>query len=190
MQRSATGRIREIAAKRSERPPDGGRAVALQRFAYGFTLIEVLVVVTIAAILASLVILRLGEWRSGAEPAEQLERLAALIDYQCEQALFQSKPRGIRLTTEGYDFWQSTGAGWAPVPDDEVARPRAWQGEVELDLMVEDRSLAVEEAPAAPQLVCQPLGELTDFDLALRLDGQTASLLGEPGGRLAVEVSR
>lgn len=156
----------------------------------GFTLIEVLVVVTIAAILASLVILRLGQWRSGAEPLEQLERLAALIDYQCEQAMFQSRPRGVRLTSEGYDFWQTTGQGWALVPGDEVARPRAWQGPVDLDLVVEDRRVAVEEEPAAPQIVCQPLGELTAFDLELGLDGHTASLAGEPGGGLAVESLR
>lgn len=190
MQRSATGRTRDCAAQGSERTPPGARAAVLQKFSRGFTLIEVLVVVTIAAIVASLVVLRLGNWGSGTGPAEQLKRLAALIDYQCEQALFQSKPRGIRLTTEGFDFWQSTGQGWAPVPDDEVARPRAWRGEVELDLAVEERSIAIAEDPAAPQLVCQPLGELTDFDLALRVDGQTATLLGEPGGRLAVEASR
>ncbi|RFF28500.1 MULTISPECIES: prepilin-type N-terminal cleavage/methylation domain-containing protein [unclassified Wenzhouxiangella] len=153
----------------------------------GFTLIEVLVVVTIAAIVASLVILRLGTWRSGAEPVEQLDRLAALIDYQCEQALFQSKPRGVRLTSEGYDFWQSTGSGWAPLPDDEVARPRAWQGSVDLDLVVEDRAVALEAEPDAPQLVCQPLGEMTDFNLELRLAGQTAALTGDPAGQLALE---
>lgn len=153
----------------------------------GFTLIEVLVVVTIAAIVASLVILRLGTWSSGTEPVEQIERLAALIDYQCEQAMFQSRPRGVRLTSEGYDFWQTTGEGWAPVPDDEVARPRAWQGPVDLDLVVEERRVPVEESPPAPQLICQPLGELTAFDLELRLDQRSASLAGEPGGSLAVE---
>ncbi|MEE4303211.1 MAG: prepilin-type N-terminal cleavage/methylation domain-containing protein [Wenzhouxiangella sp.] len=153
----------------------------------GFTLIEVLVVVIIAAILAALVVLRLGDWRSGAEPVDQLERLAALIDYQCEQAMFQSKPRGIRLTVAGYDFWQSTSQGWVPVPDDSIARSRSWVGEVDLDLTVEERAVALEEEPASPQLVCQPLGELTRFELALRLDSRSASLLGEPGGRLAVE---
>ncbi|WP_376697371.1 prepilin-type N-terminal cleavage/methylation domain-containing protein [Wenzhouxiangella sp. EGI_FJ10305] len=171
MERSATGKIS---------PPPR---------ADGFTLIEVLVVVTIAAVVASLVILRLGTWRSGTEPAEQIERLAALIDYQCEQALFQSKPRGIRLTSEGYDFWQSTGSGWAPLPDDEVARPRAWQGVVDLDLVVEDRAVALEAEPAAPQLVCQPLGDMTDFTLELRLDRRAAALTGEPGGGLAIEES-
>lgn len=159
----------------------------MNRVAEGFTLIEVLVVVTIAAVVASLVILRLGTWRSGAEPVDQLERLAALIDYQCEQALFQSKSRGVRLTSEGYDFWQSTGSGWAPLPDDNVARPRAWRGPVDLDLVVEDRAVSLEEEPAAPQLVCQPLGEMTDFNLKLHLDGQTAALVGEPGGQLALE---
>ncbi|NBB69990.1 MAG: prepilin-type N-terminal cleavage/methylation domain-containing protein [Alphaproteobacteria bacterium] len=154
----------------------------------GFTLIEVLVVVTIAAVLASLVVLRLGAWRSGAEPAGQLERLAALVDYQCEQALFQSRPRGVRLTAGGYDFWQSTARGWLPVADDDVARAREWLGGAEPDLVVEDRRVELEAEPAAPQLVCQPLGELTAFNLELRLEGQAAVLVGEPGGRLAVEA--
>ncbi|WP_376694032.1 prepilin-type N-terminal cleavage/methylation domain-containing protein [Wenzhouxiangella sp. EGI_FJ10409] len=155
----------------------------------GFTLIEVLVVVTIAAIVAALVILRLGAWDSGAEPTRQLERLAALIDYQCEQALFQSKSRGVRLTTEGYDFWQATGSGWAPLPDDQVARPRAWQGPVDLDLVVESRRVALEEDPETPQLTCEPLGEMTDFNLELRLEGRAAVLIGEPGGSLALEAA-
>lgn len=160
-----------------------------RRVDLGFTLIEVLVVVTIAAILASLVILRLGQWRSGAEPVEQIERLAALIDYQCEQALFQSKPRGVRLTAAGYDFWQSTDSGWVPVPGDEVARPRTWQGAVDLDLVVEDRPVAIEQDPPAPQLICQPLGKMTAFGLELRLENRTAALAGEPGGGLALEAS-
>lgn len=155
--------------------------------AAGFTLIEVLVVVTIAAVLAALVVLRLGTWRSGAEPASQLERLAALIDFQCEQALFQSRPRGLRLTREGYDFWQSTGQGWVPLPDDEIARPREWAGVVDVELIVEDRAVPLETDPAAPQLVCHPLGELTAFNLSLRAAGESAALIGEPGGQLALE---
>jgi general secretion pathway protein H len=155
--------------------------------ARGFTLIEVLVVVTIAAVLAALVVLRLGTWRSGVEPVAQLERLAALIDYQCEQALFQSRPRGLRLTTEGYDFWQSTGQGWAPLPDDEIVRSREWAGGVAVELLVEDRAVPLEAEPDAPQLICHPLGELTEFNLSLRAAGESAVLVGEPGGQLALE---
>ena len=171
MVRSATGRT------------EGGR-----RAQAGFTLIEVLVVVAIAAILAALVVLRLGTWSSGAEPERQLEKLAALIDFQCEQALFQSRARGIRLSREGYDFWQATAQGWAPLPGDETSRARAWRGEVDIDLVVEDRSVALEEAPASPQLVCQPLGELTSFNLSIRSGSRAAALIGSPGGQLAVET--
>jgi len=183
--RSATGRTEKAPTERA-----GRRRVQSTPATRGFTLIEVLVVVVIAAILASLMVLRLGAWRSGAEPVEQLERLAALIDFQCEQALFQSKPRGIRLTSEGYDFWQPTGQGWVPVPDDEVSRARAWQGAVVLDLVVEDRAVALDESPSSPQLICQPLGELTAFDLELRSGALTAAIAGEPGGGLAVEEVR
>lgn len=206
MEKSATGKTRELAARPlrvrltksigagGQRQPPARPVLrryprGLNEF-QGFTLIEVLVVVTIAAVLASLVILRLGTWSSGTEPVEQLERLAALIDYQCEQAMFQSRPRGLRLTSEGYDFWQSTGEGWVPVPDDAVARPRAWQGPVQLELVVEDRRVEIAEAPAAPQLICQPLGELTAFDLELRVDDRAATLAGEPGGGLSLEPAR
>lgn len=153
----------------------------------GFTLLEVLVVVTIAAIVTSLVVLRLGAWSSGAEAHRQLERLAALVDYQCEQAIFQARSRGVRFTREGYDFWQSSSDGWAPVPDDRVARARSWQGDPDLDLIVEGRGVALGDEPSAPQVLCQPLGELTAFTLTLTGAGESARLSVRPDGQLALE---
>lgn len=153
----------------------------------GFTLVEVLVVVAIAGLVASLVVLNLGSWRSPARPDAQLERLAALIDYQCEQALFQSRPRGIRLTRDGYDFWQASSQGWLDLSQDEVSRPRGWRDDPELELFVDQQRVAIEDEPEAPQLICQPLGELSAFTLTLRLDSVGATLSGEPNGRLALE---
>jgi len=153
----------------------------------GFTLIEVLVVVAIAGLVASLVVLNLGPWRSPSRPDAQLERLAALIDYQCEQALFQSRPRGIRLTLEGYDFWQASSQGWLDLSQDKVSRPRGWHDDPELELHVDRQRVTIEAEPEAPQLVCQPLGELSAFTLTLRLDSVDATLSGESNGRLALE---
>lgn len=153
----------------------------------GFTLLEVLVVVAIAAIVTSLVVLRIGGWQSGAEAGRQLERLAALVDHQCEQAIFQASPRGVRFTREGYDFWQSSSEGWVPVPDDRVARARSWQGEADLDLHVEGRRVALGDEPSAPQVLCQPLGELTAFTLTLASAGESARLSVGSDGQLALE---
>jgi len=142
----------------------------------GFTLIELLVVVTIGAVLAGLVVLSLGSWPSPDDPERQLARLAALLDVQCEQALFQSRPRGIRITSSGFDFWQAGSAGWTELPASGVNRPRTWNGEVEPGLLLEGRQQALEETVDQPQILCQPLGEVTPFELELAT-GETRARL-------------
>jgi general secretion pathway protein H len=156
----------------------------------GFTLLEVLVVVAIGAIMVGLVVLRMGDWRSQADPLGQLERLAALIEAQCEQAMFQSRPRGIRITEEGYDFWQSASEGWVILPGDGIHRPRAWQGGVEPELDVSGHRARLSEDVEAPQLWCDPLGEMSLFTLALEAGGSRAELRGSGPGRLALEQRR
>ncbi len=147
--------------------------------ARGFTLLEVLVVVVIAALLTGLVLLRVGQWRGPDDPSAQLERLAALIEAQCQQAVFQARPRGVRITLEGYDFWQAASQGWQPLPAEGIGRPRAWLGEHPPRLLVEGRASTLADA-SAPQIVCAPLGELTLFELTLA----EARLLGRGDGRL------
>ncbi|NDY96452.1 GspH/FimT family pseudopilin [Wenzhouxiangella limi] len=142
----------------------------------GFTLIELLVVVTIGAVLASLVVLGLGRWSSPDDPERQLARMAALLELQCEQALFQSRPRGIRVTPSGFDFWQAGSAGWVELSSSGINRQRAWHGEVEPRLFVEGRRRALEDAIDLPQILCQPLGEVTPFELELRSGQERARL--------------
>ena len=156
----------------------------------GFTLLEVLVVVAIGAIMVGLVVLRMGDWRSDVDPQRQLERLAALIEAQCEQAMFQSRPRGIRITEQGYDFWQSASDGWVMLTGDGIDRPRDWHGAVEPTLDVSGYRSRLSDEPDAPQLWCDPLGELSLFTLTLEVGGLRADLSGSGLGRLDVEQRR
>lgn len=165
------------------RSATGGTEAAGFRSA-GFTLIEILVVVAIAAILATLVILRLGVLQSPDSPELQLRRLAAQIEQQCEQALFQSHPRGLRLSREGYDFWQLLGEGWAPLPD----RARSWPADLKLRLVVEGHPVNLGQEAQLPQLVCQPLGELTPFDLQLEGQKQRATLSSQGSSLLVLQL--
>ena len=148
----------------------------------GFTLIELLVVVVIAAVLTGLAVLSLGAWRSADDPEAQLQRFAALLEMQCDAALFQSRPRGIRVTAAGYDFWQAVDGGWAPLTGGGVDRPRDWPAGIQPRLFIEGRRQALDDQDAPPQIVCQPLGELTAFELEL---GAGLRLTASAGGQIA-----
>ncbi len=150
----------------------------------GFTLIELLVVVTIGTVLAGIAVLSLGRWGSADEPREQLARLAGLLELQCEQALFQARSRGIRVLDSGFDFWQAGSAGWAPLPGEGVSRPRAWTAGAEAVLFIEGRRQPLTDTDDVPQIVCQPLGELTPFELELRVADRAARLAVSAGGRI------
>ncbi len=151
--------------------------------ARGFTLIEVLVVVAIAAILTALVVLRLGQWQSPDDPARQLERLSALIDFQCEQAMFQSRPRGVRVASDGYDFWQQRAEGWLPLTPNGSNRPRAFGQDLDVELLLAGYPVDLDDGNEQPQIVCQPLGELTPFELTLQSGRQRWRLRGLSNGQ-------
>ncbi len=182
-----------------------GRIEVPMRSARGFTLIEVLVVLAIAATLTTLVVLRFGTWQDPDDPQRILERLAARIDHQCEQALFQSRPRGLRLTARGYDVWQGGPDGWQPLPqqgpDQAQSIPRSLEFALELggypvDLPdpgagPDSARESGESGSISPQLICQPLGELTPFRLTLtEAQGEPWTLEGDASGRLTLPQDR
>lgn len=162
----------------------------MTRSAAGFTLIELLVVVVIAAVLAGLALLSIGDWRSDEDPQRQLQRFAALLEAQCDAALFQSRPRGILISRSGYDFWQSVDGGWVRVESAGLNRSRAWAADLVPRLFIEGRSQELGEEDAPPQIVCQPLGELTAFELELGAETAAVRLSASAGGQITLHPGR
>lgn len=162
----------------------------MARRAAGFTLIELLVVVVIAAVLTGLVVLTIGDWRSDEDPERQLQRFAALLEAQCDAALFQSRPRGIRITRAGYDFWQAVDGGWVRVASEGVNRSRDWPAGLLPRLFIEGRRQALGDEDVLPQIVCQPLGELTAFELELGAADAAVRLSASAGGQVSLHTGR
>src|SRR5580698_7293915 len=68
----------------------------------GFTLIEMLVVVVIIGILATSLVLSLGDTGRDRAMEQERDRLSALIAYAREQGDLQTLEFGLRLTPNGY----------------------------------------------------------------------------------------
>lgn len=146
----------------------------------GFSLIELLVVITIASVLATLVVLSVGGWQSADSPERQLDRFAAQLGQQCEQALLQSRARGMGLSETGFEAWHLTSQGWQTL----AGSARHWPAEVQPRLMVDGFLVNLAAPPPAPQIVCEPLGEMTAFELDFHGPGSGPRLLGHAHGRL------
>lgn len=167
MQKSATG----LSTEPSPRPGQ----------ASGFSLIELLVVIVILAITASMVVLGTATLRSG-DPAEtEARRLAALLQFVSEEALVQGRDYGVEFFADGYRFlsWDPDTRLWSVVADEAVLRRRTLPPGLEVVLAVDGREVVVEreerrrEADAetlAPQVAIFSSGELTPFEVFVVAD--------------------
>ena len=132
------------------------RAVARPRAA-GFTLLEVLVVVTIIGILISMAVVSINVLGGDHEMDQEAERLVAVLGEARDDAMLHGRDLGLRVDARGYDWlkYDSRTDRWVPIDDDIVLRARTLPEGVQLALLVESRSVTLEPrgagtAPASP----------------------------------------
>lgn len=166
----------------------------------GYTLVEILVVLVIITTLSGLIILRVGQFGS-ATPAQQLDQFATLLSNWCEQGVFQQRNLAVRISAEGYDFWEpllatenavdrtgDAGSNWR-ANQLEPFVSTTWEGAVQPDLLVAGQPTALDLE--VPQLRCFAASQMTPFTLRLsqagsqrQSRGQSASLQADSSGRL------
>ena len=157
-----------------------------------FTLVEILVVITISAILVSATLLSMRDTSKDYFLRDDLSRLAALLERNCQDSLLSGQHLGIRVGEWGYDVFRHDGAEWVNIKGESVIyRHRDWSDQWRLDLQFQGRDAAINEGDDTPQLICLGSGELLPFRLALS-GGLNMSLVlsGHSDGRIAIETSR
>ncbi|MEX0977084.1 MAG: type II secretion system minor pseudopilin GspH [Woeseia sp.] len=152
--------------------------------ACGFTLIEVLVVVIIVGIVSAVVILSFGVLGDDRAMQQQARRLASLVDLASDEALMQGRDYGLEFTRQGYRFLEHDpfSGQWQEIIGDDVLRPRQLDDDLELDLVLEDRNIALGEQFSAaetdeddersaddfaPHVLIMSSGETTPFSLLI-----------------------
>ena len=145
----------------------------------GFTLIEMMVVVIIIGVLASLAILSLGSTGRDGQLETERDRLVALIDYVRERAALQTVEYGLRCQQDGYQFveYDTRKNLWVADELDETLRARPLPPGLELSLVIEDRPIVLptraqaakkrDDAGLTPQVMLFSSGELSRFELTL-----------------------
>jgi general secretion pathway protein H len=142
--------------------------------ANGFTLIEVLVVVVIVGIAASLVMLS-GRAMPQRQLDAEVERLLRVMSIARDEAEVTGQPLVLEVSAKGYAFRQRDRAGQWRAPADDVLRPRAWP------LLVSSVTL-VPEAQAG-RVLFEPGGRAQPFTLQIDADGRRVAIAGDLLGR-------
>ncbi len=89
----------------------------------GFTLVELLIVLTIIGLMSAAVVLAMPDGRGSL--VDEAERFAARAQAAQERAIVDARPMAIRVTAAGYGFDQREKAEWKPI-DREPFTDRAW----------------------------------------------------------------
>ncbi len=154
----------------------------------GFTLLEVLVVVTLVAIMGAAVTLSLST-RSDHELTAHAERLLGAMNYASEAAVVSGRAFGFFVKPQGYEMVQFDGSDWQTAssgsigPTQRLESPYHLRGKTVYDL-------PRMEAPT-PQMVFLPDGTQYYDGLALfnETSGESFAIEAAGAGRFVLVAS-
>jgi general secretion pathway protein H len=169
-------------ARHGEGRPGSRGARARFDKARGFSLLELMVVVTIIGIFAGVAVLSLGVLGNDREIKHEALRLKSLMDFVREEAVMQSRDYGVLFSPEGYRFYvyDYQQMKWIDPSDDRLLAKHELEHPLNLTLRMEDRKLVLDPErgksakPKAnepkPQVVILSSGEITPFQAAIYRD--------------------
>lgn len=160
----------------------------------GFTLLELLVVIVIIGILATLVTLSIGGRDHKADLELESQRLAALVDLASQEATVQGEELALELETSGYRFLSLDKEGKWQEFADETLRPRELPRGMTLKVEVDGAALPTSEqfgTVTTPRVYILSSGELQPFTVTLRFDeGPAYDVQGKLTGAVTVSGPR
>jgi type II secretion system protein H len=120
--------------------------------AHGFTLLELLVVITIIGIVTAGVLFSISFAGKDTELETEGKRLHSLMDYAREQAELQTRDYGIYFGQHGYEFvvYDVRTGAWRRVFEDDALRDRTLPGGLDFKLTVDARPIVLNETMAQP----------------------------------------
>lgn len=155
----------------------------------GYTLLEILVVVTIVAVVSGALMLSARGAGSDRQVEEEARRLTRVIELLCDAAVIEGRFSALGYGAHSYGGYRYENEGWRPVsergPSEEHALPAG------LLLRV---PAATEELPPGmpqePQILCAPTGDFgpVDLELAVAGSGDGWSIKQDDSGQIVLKA--
>jgi len=139
----------------------------------GFTLLEILVVVIIIGVVASVFLLSVDT--GDQDPArDQARRFAALTRLAGQEAMLGSKDMAVELFADGYRFVVNEDQQWRPV-EDAVLSPQQFPEGISWQIHIDGSGNGTDATDEVPRIYLFSTGEMTPFEVILGVDGQDDS---------------
>lgn len=157
----------------------------------GFSLVETLVVIVIIGLLASVVVLTMGQ---GGGLRADARALAARVKLLSQESVIEGVSTGVLFTNEGYAFYGLKAGKWSELTGERVFARQAWRKGVTAEITraanAADKG-AVGEAQGrtkkiVPTLVFDPTGVATPFKISLRAEGESFIVASDEKGGVSV----
>lgn len=133
------------------------------RISGGFTLIEILVVLTIIAITLSMTFLAFGDFGASRRIAVEAEQLQNMIKLAQQQAILESGTLGMYINQNGYEVYRFIPPStWEPISRRNIFKPHRFPDDTSLRLR-----LPFKPPAKVPDIIINATGDLTPFTLEL-----------------------
>jgi general secretion pathway protein H len=153
---------------------------------YGFSLIEILVVIVIIGIISGIALLSLGILGDDRQLQTEARRLASLVEVAQDESMMQGREFGLEFMNDSYRFveYDPFTNQWGELLGDDMMRLRHLPDDVEFELELEGQRVLLDNDPArfkdpeetsnrdlietySPHVFIFSSGDMTPFDLTI-----------------------
>jgi len=194
--------VRPRGASSSTQNGAGGIATAPPRYALGFTLIEILVVLVIIAVTIAFALMNVGVTGRDSAIDDESRRIEGLMGLLQERAALEGHDFGLLVEPAAYQFvvYRPRRQRWENLDEEREFRRRELPKGLSFELQMDSRTIVIKDrneqmsgdAPqVSPQIVIAASGENTPFKLSVLRAGTSnrASVNADAFGKLTLESS-
>jgi general secretion pathway protein H len=145
------------------------------RHCRGFTLLELMVVIVLIGVLASMVSLALGP-SPARESRQQAENFIRAVQQLRERAVLDGQEYGLRMQRGGYQALRLEAGDWTA-----VAGVHRLPENLTLGLEQDGDAVPLDDAQGPPQLLMLSSDEISPFRLFIKAFGQSVSQVSSDG---------